>query len=40
MKNQALIVLLLAAVCSSVGVAEIYDLGGMYTFHYRDGRYR
>ncbi len=39
MKNQAMLLLLIAAVCSSVGVGEIYDLGGMYTYHYRDGRY-
>ena len=39
MKNQAMLVLLLTAACSPVGVAEIYDLGGMYTYHYRDGRY-
>ena len=24
---------------SSVLLAEVYDLGGMYTYHYRDGRY-
>ena len=23
----------------SSGAAEVYDLGGMYTYHYRDGRY-
>lgn len=34
-----MLVLLLTAACSPVGVAEIYDLGGMYTYHYRDGRY-
>ena len=31
--------LLLTAIFSSIGLAEIYDLGGMYTYHYRDGRY-
>ncbi len=39
MKNQAILMLLLTAACSSTNVAEIYDLGGMYTYHYRDGRY-
>jgi len=32
-------VLILTALFSSIGLAEIYDLGGMYTYHYRDGRY-
>ena len=31
--------LLLTAIFSSIGLAEIYDLGGMYTYHYSDGRY-
>ncbi len=39
MRNQILLVLLLTALFSSIGLAEIYDLGGMYTYHYRDGRY-
>ena len=39
MRNQILLVLLLTALFSSIGSAEIYDLGGMYTYHYRDGRY-
>ena len=39
MRNQILLVLLLTAIFSSIGLAEIYDLGGMYTYHYRDGRY-
>ena len=39
MRNQILLVLLLTANFSSIGLAEIYDLGGMYTYHYRDGRY-
>ena len=39
MKNQALLVLLLTPVFSFNGLAEIYDLGGMYTYHYHDGRY-
>ena len=39
MKNQTLLVLLLGAVLPSNGFAEIYDLGGMYTYHYHDGRY-
>jgi ABC-type branched-subunit amino acid transport system substrate-binding protein len=34
-----LFVLLLLIVTPLVGVAQIYDLGGMYTYHYRDGRY-
>ena len=25
--------------CPGLSAAEIYDLGGMYTYHYRDGRY-
>ncbi len=40
MRNQTLLVLLLTAVFPSNGFAEIYDLGGMYTYHYSDGRYR
>ena len=40
MRNKTLLVLLLATVFSSSGfAAEIYDLGGMYTYHYHDGRY-
>ena len=39
MRNRILLVLLLTALFSSIGLAEIYDLGGMYTYHYRDGRY-
>ena len=39
MRNQTLLVLLLTALFSSIGFAEIYDLGGMYTYHYRNGRY-
>ena len=40
MRNKTLLVLLLATVFSSNGfAAEIYDLGGMYTYHYHDGRY-
>ena len=39
MRNQTLLVLLLTAVFPSNGFAEIYDLGGMYTYHYSDGRY-
>ncbi len=39
MRNQALLVLLMTAVVSSDGPAEIYDVGGMYTYHYHDGRY-
>ncbi len=39
MRNHILLVLLLTALFSSIGLAEIYDLGGMYTYHYRDGRY-
>ncbi|MBF85083.1 MAG: ABC transporter substrate-binding protein [Acidobacteria bacterium] len=34
-----MLVLFLIATTSSVGFAQIYDLGGMYTYHYRDGRY-
>ncbi len=39
MRNHLLFVLLLLIVTPLVGVAQIYDLGGMYTYHYRDGRY-
>ena len=39
MRKHLLFVLLLLIVTPSVGVAQIYDLGGMYTYHYRDGRY-
>ena len=39
MKNHLLYVLFLLVVTPLVGVAQIYDLGGMYTYHYRDGRY-
>ncbi|TDI34301.1 MAG: amino acid ABC transporter substrate-binding protein [Acidobacteria bacterium] len=39
MRNRILLVLILTALFSSIGLAEIYDLGGMYTYHYRDGRY-
>jgi len=40
LRNKTLLVLLLATVFSSNGfAAEIYDLGGMYTYHYHDGRY-
>ena len=39
MRNRLLFVLLLLIVTPLVGVAQIYDLGGMYTYHYRDGRY-
>jgi len=39
LRNRILLVLLLTALFSSIGFAEIYDLGGMYTYHYRDGRY-
>jgi len=39
LRNRILLVLLLTALFSSIGLAEIYDLGGMYTYHYRDGRY-
>ena len=39
MRKHLLLVLLLLIVTPSVGVAQIYDLGGMYTYHYRDGRY-
>ena len=39
MRNPFVLVLFLIATTSSVGFAQIYDLGGMYTYHYRDGRY-
>jgi len=39
LRNRILLVLILTALFSSIGLAEIYDLGGMYTYHYRDGRY-
>ena len=39
MRKHLLFVLLLLIVTPLVGVAQIYDLGGMYTYHYRDGRY-
>lgn len=39
MRHRTLLVLLLTAVFPSNGFAEIYDLGGMYTYHYHDGRY-
>ncbi len=39
MRNQTLLVLLLPVIFSSIVFADIYDLGGMYTYHYRDGRY-
>ena len=29
----------MTAVVSSNGFADIYDVGGMYTYHYHDGRY-
>ena len=39
MKNPFVLALYLIAATSSVSFAQIYDLGGMYTYHYRDGRY-
>jgi len=39
LRNQTSLVLALTAVFSANGFAEIYDLGGMYTYHYSDGRY-
>ena len=39
MRNQIWLVLLLGVVFPCNGFAEIYDLGGMYTYHYHDGRY-
>ena len=39
MRNQALLLLLMTAAVSSSGLDEIYDVGGMYTYHYHDGRY-
>ena len=39
MTKHTLLVLLLTAGFSSSGFAAIYDIGGMYTYHYRDGRY-
>ena len=32
-------ILLIFVFCTSSLRAEIYDLGGLYTQHYRDGRY-
>ena len=39
MRNQTVLALLMTAVVSSNGFADIYDVGGMYTYHYHDGRY-
>ena len=34
-----ILVLLLSSAMGVTGLAETYELGGMYTYHYRDGRY-
>lgn len=39
MRTHTLLMLLLTTVFSSSGFAAVYDLGGMYTYHYHDGRY-
>jgi len=39
LRNPFVLVLCLISATASASFAQIYDLGGMYTYHYRDGRY-